>query len=139
MVDIAEMMLDGTLCEGCGTTNRKGGLGFPWRCAGCKDDAPARRRKTPAAQYTKLACPTCGRRVKRVGLADHMKTHGEPTMLSTSKMIQQFEGLIGTEDLSVWEAEFVQKLADINRSGEVTKLTGNQVDKLDELYRRHFA
>lgn len=74
MGEIAEMMLDGTLCEGCGCTNRKGGLGFPWRCSSCMRDQPkAAPRKTPTTNSTKVACPTCGRRVKRAGLNDHVR------------------------------------------------------------------
>lgn len=78
MGEIAEMMLDGTLCEGCGCTNRKGGMGFPWRCSGCMRDKPkSAPRKTPATNSTKAVCQTCGRRVKRVGLNDHMRdAHG---------------------------------------------------------------
>jgi DNA-directed RNA polymerase subunit RPC12/RpoP len=77
MGEIAEMMLDGTLCEGCGCTNRKGGEGFPWRCVRCQADKPeSDQRKTPTTNSTKVACPTCGRRVKRAGLSDHVRdTH----------------------------------------------------------------
>jgi len=75
MGEIAEMMLDGTLCEGCGVANRKAGLGFPWRCGACVPDRP--RREAPRQQSTKVACPTCGRRVKRAGLPDHIRdAHG---------------------------------------------------------------
>lgn len=44
MGEIAEMMLDGTLCEGCGEYLDGGGMGFPMRCGGCgggDDAAPA--------------------------------------------------------------------------------------------------
>lgn len=39
MGEIAEMMLDGTLCEGCGVLMLKEGQeppGYPCRCADCK-------------------------------------------------------------------------------------------------------
>jgi hypothetical protein len=46
MGEIAEMMLDGTLCEGCGTVmddmvgpGSENAPGYPRRCAGCQ---PAR-------------------------------------------------------------------------------------------------
>ncbi|SFB68952.1 hypothetical protein SAMN05216321_101144 [Cupriavidus sp. OV038] len=79
MGEIADMMLDGTLCEGCGCTNRKGGDGPPWRCGRCKDDAPPvtpERQTSPSNRLAKVPCATCGRRVKRVGLDDHVRdTH----------------------------------------------------------------
>ncbi len=37
MGEIAEMMLDGTLCEGCGEYLGEGD-GFPRYCASCSDD-----------------------------------------------------------------------------------------------------
>jgi uncharacterized Zn finger protein (UPF0148 family) len=44
MGDIAEMMLDGTLCQGCGVYMGKGD-GYPVSCAACQ--RPERRRKKP--------------------------------------------------------------------------------------------
>ncbi|MCP3017495.1 hypothetical protein [Cupriavidus basilensis] len=60
-------------------------------------------------------------------------------MVSTTQMIQRLEGLLGTKDLNDWEQGFVRKLAEHMHAGQVTKLTGNQVDKLDELHGRHFS
>jgi hypothetical protein len=60
-------------------------------------------------------------------------------MVSTTKMIQRLEGLLGTKDLTDWEQRLVRSLADRMHAGEVTKLTGDQVDKLDELHGKHFA
>ena len=60
-------------------------------------------------------------------------------MVSTTKMIQRLEGLLGTKDLTDWEQRFVRSLADRMHAGEMTKLTGEQVDKLDELHGKHFA
>jgi hypothetical protein len=70
MGDIADMMLDGTLCEGCGEYLGEGD-GFPQYCASCRagnafDNAP----KTKAC---KVSCKECGKRVKEAGLADHMR------------------------------------------------------------------
>jgi len=80
MGEIAEMMLDGTLCEGCGVANMSGGSGFAWRCRSCKRDQGAENHKaTLAHQQTqkKIPCPTCGRKVKTVGMPDHMRdSHG---------------------------------------------------------------
>lgn len=77
MGDIADMMLDGTLCQTCG--EYVGGDGFPTLCRGC---APGGRKRQPAEfatpkNHTKVACPACGRHVKKVGLADHVRdAHG---------------------------------------------------------------
>lgn len=60
-------------------------------------------------------------------------------MVSTTVMIQRLEGLLGTKDLNDWETSFVRTLAARMHAGEVTKLSGNQVEKLDELHGRHFS
>jgi len=60
-------------------------------------------------------------------------------MVSTTKMIQRLEGLLGTKDLTEWEQGFVRSLASRMHAGEVTELTGDQVEKLDELHGKHFA
>ena len=80
MGEIAEMMLDGTLCEGCGVYLEGEGQGFPRYCGGCRSD---RRKGTQEPQFNaprnpaKVACPTCGRHVKAVGLKDHQRdAHG---------------------------------------------------------------
>ncbi|MDW3683063.1 hypothetical protein RA280_15160 [Cupriavidus sp. CV2] len=60
-------------------------------------------------------------------------------MVSTTVMLQRLEGLLGTKDLNDWESSFVRSLATRMHAGEVTKLSGDQVDKLDELHGRHFS
>ncbi|MGK2829195.1 hypothetical protein ACSI5F_03700 [Ralstonia pseudosolanacearum] len=60
-------------------------------------------------------------------------------MVSTTQMIQRLEGMLGTQDLTDWEQGFVRSLASRMHAGEVTKLSGDQVDKLDEIHERHFA
>ncbi|ALS63598.1 hypothetical protein [Pandoraea apista] len=67
MGDIAEMMLDGTPCEGCGTYLGRVD-GFPQRCRSCTKDAPSGVIQSP-----KVACQRCGRRVKASGLMDHIR------------------------------------------------------------------
>lgn len=78
MGDIADMMIDGTLCEGCGVYLDSEGFGVPRYCADCqelRDETPISRRHGPNA--IKVNCPKCQRRVKEVGLADHMRDkHG---------------------------------------------------------------
>lgn len=70
MGDIAELMLDGTLCEGCGVTLPGAAPGYPRYCSKkCRKD-----REPAAPKATKFPCPTCGKRVKAAGMRDHMRT-----------------------------------------------------------------
>jgi Zn finger protein HypA/HybF involved in hydrogenase expression len=79
MGDLADMMLDGTLCEGCGVYLGDA-VGYPRRCKPCRKDQRTDAVRTATHIHhraTKTECPTCGRRVKIVGLADHMRdSHG---------------------------------------------------------------
>jgi hypothetical protein len=70
MGEIADAMLDGDLCEGCGVYLGRG-QGFARRCRDCQrtDNQPAPDERVP--------CPTCGKRVKFIGLTDHKRAaHG---------------------------------------------------------------
>lgn len=60
-------------------------------------------------------------------------------MVSATTMIQRLEGLLGTDDLNAAEQSFVRSLATRMHAGEVTRLSGDQVEKLDDLHGRHFA
>ncbi len=80
MGEIAEMMMDGTLCEGCGVFLNDDVPGYPCRCGDCAREARADRKAANIAAHNerqvaqkKTPCPTCGRRVKAVGLANHIK------------------------------------------------------------------
>lgn len=72
MGEIAEMMIDGELCEGCGVYM---GQSFgPCRCQDCQRDNHG--IKSPQV-IGKTACKVCGRRVKLTGINDHMRdVHG---------------------------------------------------------------
>ena len=79
MGEIADMMLDGTMCQWCGEWLHGGeeGPGYPGLCASCAREE--RRTRAAQAQRTpeKVSCPTCGKRVKAVGLAYHQRdAHG---------------------------------------------------------------
>lgn len=61
-------------------------------------------------------------------------------MKSLGAMIQQLEPLLGTQDLTAWEQRFVENLIERTGCGRDTgKLTINQIARLEELYRKHFA
>jgi endogenous inhibitor of DNA gyrase (YacG/DUF329 family) len=72
MGEIADMMLDGTLCECCGAYIGRS-QGFPGYCSKqCAQD-----RGAIEAPIIKVKCKKCGKRVKEIGLAQHMKDkHG---------------------------------------------------------------
>jgi len=72
MGEYAEMMLDGTLCECCGTfIDDEGGDGIPRYCSNqCARDRGA---DWALPNPAKVNCPTCRKRVKKAGLADHMR------------------------------------------------------------------
>lgn len=79
MGDVADMMLDGTLCEGCGVYLGEA-VDYPRRCKQCQKDQRVDALRTATHAHhreQKTPCPTCGRRVKIVGLTDHMRdSHG---------------------------------------------------------------
>lgn len=62
-------------------------------------------------------------------------------MQSVKQMLERLSGLLGTSDLTDWEQEFVGSVLDRVRArgGDTTTLTDKQVEKIDSLYRKHFA
>ena len=72
MGEIADMMLEGTLCAGCGEYMGGSGDGFPRYCAGCGGESFSAPSLKPKAK-----CPTCGRKVKAIGLSSTCATHTE--------------------------------------------------------------
>ena len=78
MGEIAEMMLDGTMCECCGVFIGRS-VGYPRYCRGCQVDAPP----APKAQKKekKMKCVVCGRMIAPVGMAQHVKDkHGKESV-----------------------------------------------------------
>lgn len=76
MGEIADMMLDGTMCQGCGVWLHGGedGPGYPGYCRGCRPDSAAREPQfVKPKSIAKVACKVCGRHVKTAGLKDHMR------------------------------------------------------------------
>jgi len=74
MGEIADMMLDGTMCQVCGEWMNCGedGPGYPLTCAGCGGDDDAPRAETARRTARDTACSTCGRKFRgRLGLEMH--------------------------------------------------------------------
>lgn len=83
MGEIAEMMIDGTLCEGCDVSLHRQSDGVPRRCHDCRQTKAEQkalnvaRMQAEHARQKKAKFPTCGKRVRLVGMADHQKdAHG---------------------------------------------------------------
>lgn len=86
MGEIADAMLEGDLCAGCGVYLHGESNGVPRYCRDCKRDARQLREHPPIAPGSnRTACKTCGRRVKLAGITDHMRdAHGAKATGSTS-------------------------------------------------------
>lgn len=64
----------------------------------------------------------------------------EHKVASTNNMLKQVHGCLGTKDLNDWEEGFVKSLWE--RSQEAKRpdlLTPKQVERLEELWKKHFA
>lgn len=62
-----------------------------------------------------------------------------PANPSTETMVLKLEGLLDTRDLSAWEQAFVLGMKHRRIQRSLTRLTGNQVERLKELYDKHFV
>ena len=73
MGDIADMMLSGEMCQWCGEI--LDGQGYPTVCPACQ----AERNCDEFGNSTgKAKCPQCGKKVKEVGLRQHIEAkHSE--------------------------------------------------------------
>ena len=71
MGEIAEAMLEGSLCESCGVYLPGEAPGHPRQCGHCK------RERTASPPGQKVRCASCGRKVKLAGFPQHMRDkHG---------------------------------------------------------------
>ena len=72
MGEIADMMLDGTLCQCCGVYIGSD-YDFPTHCSDCK---PVNKKRKPV-KMAKEQCPECGKYVAWAGMQQHTKAkHG---------------------------------------------------------------
>lgn len=76
MGEIADMMINGDLCEGCGVAMGTPGEGYPRYCKDCKRQS--RTTKLPSKPMNgKIKCTQCLRWVKPTGMKQHLKNkHG---------------------------------------------------------------
>ena len=59
---------------------------------------------------------------------------------SLGSMVQQLEAMLDTPDLTAWEDNFVRNIVERSDHGKNTgKLSINQIARMEELYRKHFA
>lgn len=73
MGEIAEMMLEGILCEGCGEY-LEDAVGYPRRCTCCGGGKPTAGKKTGKPTAPKVECRICGKKVKKgQGMRDHLR------------------------------------------------------------------
>lgn len=80
MGDIADMIIEGVLCQGCGEYMGDGN-GYPQWCRACmktedrKETLPGPK---PGAKQKKVRCAHCNRRIAEGGMQQHMRDkHGE--------------------------------------------------------------
>jgi hypothetical protein len=61
-------------------------------------------------------------------------------MASLNTMVQKCMGLIDTKDVSDWENNFLQNIANKTNEGKnTTSLTEAQITVLERLHSKHFA
>lgn len=73
MGDIADMMLEGVLCQGCGVYLGEGD-GFPVFCLSCAHEQEPIKSKSHKGQFIsplKAPCKYCGKHYKKSGLHAH--------------------------------------------------------------------
>lgn len=59
---------------------------------------------------------------------------------SIGAMLRQMAGMVGTKDLSDWEQRFLTQVLRSTGEGKRTSiLTGDQLEKVDEIWTKHFA
>lgn len=72
MGEIADMIIEGELCQECGVY-MGGESGYPRSCPGCLSSKKTRAFPKTLPVLPKVRCKICNRKVKAVGLADHMR------------------------------------------------------------------
>lgn len=61
-------------------------------------------------------------------------------LVSLGIKVKQLEGLLDTSDLTEWENDFVHSISVRTDCGrDTSRLTDREVERLDELWSKHFA
>ena len=60
-------------------------------------------------------------------------------MKSVGAMLTQLQAMLGTNDLSDWEAGFVESVVEAAEARGLQTLSGKQVEKIESIYRKHFG
>ena len=61
-------------------------------------------------------------------------------MKSIGQKVMQLSGLLGTEDLTPWEEEFVDSINDRTKAGKETAgLSEKQVEIVERIWKKNFA
>lgn len=81
MGEIADLMINGDICEGCGVELGGEGDGYPRRCSGCareyKSEPVVEQPKKGGRPMPKVRCPLCAKPCSARGIADHLiQKHG---------------------------------------------------------------
>ncbi|WP_159975804.1 MULTISPECIES: hypothetical protein [unclassified Novosphingobium] len=125
MGEYAEMMLDGTLCECCGSfIDMDGGDGMPRYCSNqCARDRGA-HHALPNPTGGKLNpgktnCPQCSRRVKITGLADHIRDAHPHGVDPVQECLREAYGAAAPEFVSAFKAALRKRDMTILHAGEV--------------------
>lgn len=58
-------------------------------------------------------------------------------MISVAAMVKRLDGLLGTNDLTEWETEFVENV--VERQEQGLSLSSEQVEIVERIWRKHFA
>lgn len=75
MGDIADQIVNGDICQMCCCTEGSG-EGYPFTCRECLGEMGLEDEPTlgnPAVAKNKTQCPLCHKRVRQIGLQNHVK------------------------------------------------------------------
>lgn len=60
-------------------------------------------------------------------------------MKSIDAMIEQLDGMLGTDDLTEWEQQFVADICARSWRNSTMHLSDKQVAVIERIYRKHFG
>lgn len=105
MGEIADLMINGDICQGCGAELGDGD-GYPRQCKACERESPLSKKPIPQRNTRKTKCGICNRSVTLIGLADHKR--------DAHKVIEQYGPiwLIVDVNENVCEAYSAECMAD---------------------------